>query len=407
MQTLDAVRRVRLPRLHAGQALIKEQRLRFNVLQCGRRFGKTTFGSVLIAEAALAGFPAAWFAPTYKLLSEVWAWFCERLESVIAIKDSQIKQLRLITGGIIDFWSLDTPNAGRGRKYKRIAIDEAGIVRDLEDHWNASIRPTLTDLKGDAWFLGTPKGRNFFHTLWARGQAHANRWASWRVGTIHNPTIDPAEIEDAKRDLPQAVFDQEYGGIPADDGGNPFGIEAVNRCMGPLSTRDPVAFGVDLAKSVDWTWVIGIDNEGCICVSERWQSDWDNTTDRLAFVLRKAPSLMDSTGVGDPIVERIQRRVSNCEGLKFTSQSKQMLMEGLAVAIQRGEIKGIPENLAEELKAFLYEYTKTGVRYEAPPGMHDDGVCALALAVQRFRTRPTGIQSTSGIMIGVANGGFR
>lgn len=403
---IDSTRHVRLPKLHAGQMAIKEAKSRFNVLQCGRRFGKTTMGQILMAESALEGWECGWFAPTYKFLSDPWEWFMDRLSPVIESSDKQLKQIRLITGGVLDFWSLDTPNAGRGKKYKRVMVDEAGIVPNLEESWTAAIRPTLTDYKGDAWFLGTPKGRNFFHTLYTRGQAHANNWASWRVGTIHNPTIDPAEIEDAKRDLPPAVFDQEYGGIPADDGGNPFGIEAINRCMGPMSTHSPVAYGVDLAKSYDWTWVIGIDEEGCICVSERWQSDWDNTTDRLAFVLRKAPSLMDSTGVGDPIVERIQRKVSNCEGLKFTSQSKQMLMEGLAVALQRGEIKGIPENLAEELKSFLYEYTRTGVTYSAPSGMHDDGVCALALAVQRFRTRPTGIQSTSGIMIGIANGGY-
>ena len=38
--------------------------------------------------------------------------------------------------------------------------------------------------------------------------------------------------------------------------------------------------------------------------------------------------------------------------------------------------------IVHELEAFQYEYTAAGVRYAAPAGMHDDCVCALALAVK-------------------------
>ena len=60
-------------------------------------------------------------------------------------------------------------------------------------------------------------------------------------------------------------------------------------------------------------------------------------------------------------------------------------MEGVAVAIQRGET-GYPAGvIANELESFEYEYTRTGVRYEAAQGTHDDTVCALALALARLR----------------------
>lgn len=62
-------------------------------------------------------------------------------------------------------------------------------------------------------------------------------------------------------------------------------------------------------------------------------------------------------------------------------------MEGLAVAIQKQEI-GFPEGvITHELESFEYEYTRTGVRYSAPSGMHDDAVCALALA-QTLASQP-------------------
>jgi hypothetical protein len=60
-------------------------------------------------------------------------------------------------------------------------------------------------------------------------------------------------------------------------------------------------------------------------------------------------------------------------------------MEGLAVAIQQRAISFPDGLLVSELEAFEYSYTRTGVLYSAPEGLTDDGVCALALAVRRWR----------------------
>ena len=62
-------------------------------------------------------------------------------------------------------------------------------------------------------------------------------------------------------------------------------------------------------------------------------------------------------------------------------------VEGLAGAIHRGEITYPDGPIVHELEAFQYEYTSSGVRYAAPAGIHDDCVCALALAV-RLRAQP-------------------
>ena len=93
---------------------------------------------------------------------------------------------------------------------------------------------------------------------------------------------------------------------------------------------------------------------------------------------------MDSTGVGDPIVERLQRLGgSHVRSLHFSATTKQQLMEGLAIAIHEGRVR-VPEGpILAELETFEYVYTRTGVQYAAPPGMHDDCVCALALAVRQ------------------------
>lgn len=359
---------------------------RFNVLECGRRFGKTHLGIQLAIDRAVDGCEVGWFAPTYRFLADPWRSVERALGPAIVKTDRVEKRLDLVTGGSIDFWSLDSVDAGRGRRYDRVLIDEAGIVRDLGPAWQETIRATLADRQGDAWFLGTPKGRNFFHRCFERGQIGDGGWKSWRLPTTANPTISTEEIEAARQELPRTVFEQEFLGIPADDGGNPFGLDSIDACVADLSTDPPKAIGIDLAKSVDWTVVCGLDADGRVCLLERWQGPWSETIARIDRMVEDVPALIDSTGVGDPIVEDLQRRRPRVEGFKFSQTSKQQIMEGLASAFQTRRV-AIPDGwLRTECETFEYQYTRTGVRYEAPTGMHDDGVCALALALRCLDT---------------------
>jgi hypothetical protein len=141
---------------------------------------------------------------------------------------------------------------------------------------------------------------------------------------------------------------------------------------------------VDLAKSEDWTVAVGLLASGGVVALHRWQSPWSTTISRLSQIVGSTPALVDSTGVGDPIVEQLQAVCPTVEGFQFSSSSKQKIMEGLAVAIQRGAVSFNDEVLRSELESFGYEYTRTGVRYGCPSGLHDDCVCALALAVSHL-----------------------
>jgi hypothetical protein len=115
-------------------------------------------------------------------------------------------------------------------------------------------------------------------------------------------------------------------------------------------------------------------------VYERFQKPWRDTIWTIQNIVGNVPALVDSTGVGDPVLEELQVGFKNFEGFKFTSQSKQQIMEGLAVAIQQNAI-GYPDGtIPNELESFEYEYTRTGVRY-------DDCVCALALA-NSYKPKP-------------------
>jgi hypothetical protein len=372
-----------LHKLHPGQKRIADHTARFRVVMCGRRFGKSALGIRWLCDGAIAGEPVAWFAPSYKLALEAWRELLERLQPITARVSEQDKRLELVTGGVIEVWTLDSPDPARGRKYARAVIDEAGIVRDLLEIFQAAIRPTLVDLAGRALILGTPKGRRHgFVVLFTRGERGDDPdWASFRASTLDNPYIPAAEVEAARKELPPEVFQQEFEGIPTDDGANPFGLQAIRKAVGAMSEQRPVVYGVDLARSVDYTVLIGLDAWRKTTVLERWQLPWAATKAKIAQLVGQVPVVADATGVGDAIVADLQGMGVTVTPHVFTQPSKLRLMQRLIASFQAGELT-IPDGwLISELEAFEFTYTATGVRYEAPKGLHDDGVMALGLAL--------------------------
>jgi phage FluMu gp28-like protein len=373
--------RIELPTPHINQQKILQADRRFIVVMCGRRFGKSELSQILIIKEALKGGSVAYVTPTYGLAQV----FFERLAKVLPFKNN-ISKLKIYcpNEGSIEFFTGERLDNLRGRKFHLVIIDEAAFISDLEDGWNNSIRPTLTDYEGRAVFLSTPRGKNFFYSLFMK--MGENDWQSFKFSTYDNPHINPREIDEARIQLPEVVFNQEYLADPAENSANPFGNAFIKRCIKPISAQPIVCYGIDLAKSVDFTVIVGLDNNGNVAYFDRFQLDWHNTKETIKR-LPPAPIIVDSTGVGDPILEDLLREGVNIEGLKFTSQSKQQLMEGLASAIQQARI-GFPEGvIVDELDVFEYQFTANGVRYSAPSGFHDDCVMALALAWQNHNIK--------------------
>ncbi len=295
-------------------------------------------------------------------------------------------RVRLPNHSFIWFKSGEKPDTLYGEDVYDSVIDEASRVR--EEAWHA-IRSTITATEGKVRIIGNVKGRkNWFYQLARKAEGGEPGMEYHKIvagDAVHAGILNAAEIDQARRDLPDAVFRELYLAEPSEDQGNPFGIDAIRRCLvEELSKQKPVARGVDLAKSVDWTVDIGLDATGVVAHLDRWQSPWRETMARLVAG-PGCNSLVDSTGVGDPILEELQRLYpGRFLGYKFDIGSKQKLMEGLALAIQGRKVM-FPEGvLSKELESFEYEYGRTGVHYTAPAGMHDDCVVALALAWQQY-----------------------
>lgn len=393
--------------LHPAQRLVVVEAKRFNVVDCGRRFGKTLLGEQRIKQILRQGQPAAWFAPTYKLMLDVWSDLRRSLRGEIVRANKTEMRIELTNGGVLDMWTLDNPDAGRGRKYARVVIDEAALVRNLLDAWPASIRPTLTDLRGDAYFLSTPKGRNAFWQLYQLGlDPEQPDWACWQMPTAMNPYIDPAEIEAARQMLPERIFAQEYLAEFIDDGGGVFRRvmeAAVAEPQGWGHHGRRYVYGVDWGKYNDFTVIVVMDpaDRRMVAMDRFNQIDYTLQMQRLrAMTERFQPSAIyaERNSMGEPLIEQLQRENLPVKPFLTTNASKAEIIDGLALAFERGEIEIFNDPvLTGELMAYDMERLPSGLlRYGAPEGMHDDCVMALALAWQGCVSRlPTNIDIVS------------
>ena len=384
--------------------MIRESR-RFNVATCGRRFGKTTLGENRVIRHVLEGKPAAWFSPSYKMLTEVWRDVRQVLAPVTVAVDKQQHRIELVTGGVLEMWSLDTANAPRGRRYAVAVVDEAGFVPDLEYAWNAVIRPTLMDYQGGAWFLGTPRGRNYFWQLWQRGAGSGEpEWVSWQMPTTANPYIDPAEIEAARLDVPERTYQQEILAAFLEDGGGVF--RRVREAIGATQQHEAqdghqYAFGVDWGKSHDWTVITVLDlmTREVVALDRFNQIDWSLQRGRLLALherFRPVTVIAEWNSIGDPNIEELRRAGIYVVPWNMTNETKKAAVEALALALEQGAVR-LPDDqtLIGELQAFEMERLPSGRwRYAAPPGMHDDCVVSLALAWQAAASPPAAAAET-------------
>jgi phage terminase large subunit-like protein len=119
------------------------------------------------------------------------------------------QDITLINGAVIYVRGADRPDTLRGVSLTYAVLDEVADIKP--EAWEQVIRASLSDKKGRAMFIGTPKGRNFFYDLYKSGQDEDNEdWKSWHFTTKDNPLIDPTEIESAKKTLSSFAFKQEY-----------------------------------------------------------------------------------------------------------------------------------------------------------------------------------------------------
>ena len=299
---------------------------RYAIIEGSTKCGKTGACIAWLLERALSGRPGHafwWVSPVYPQAKIAFRRLKRGIRPDLYTANESELTITLANGATIAFKSAEKPDNLYGEDVFAAVMDEASRMR--EQSWHA-VRSTLTATRGPIRIIGNVVGRrNWAYQMARRAEGGEPGWAYSKLtaaDAIEAGIVASDEIEQAESQLPDAVFRELYFAEPSDDGGNPFGQESIRECIGDISTAAPVVYGVDLAKSVDWTVVVGLDDTGAVCRFDRYQWPWEETVRRLATEIGGTPAVVDSTGVGDPIVERLQRELGNVEGYSFSSDGR-------------------------------------------------------------------------------------
>ena len=383
---------------HPGQAAVHKHPARFKVLAAGRRWGKMRLGVYECLDCAAKGGRAWWVAPNYKMGEVGWRPL-RRMGSKIGAKVRRAdRQLILPGGGEVTVRSADDPQSLRGEGLDLIVVDECAFM--AEEAWTEALRPALSDRKGRAIFISTPKGRNWFWRLWQRGLGDDPEWHSWQLPTSDNPYIDPAEIEAARQSLPELTFEQEYLAVFLEGQGAVF--RNVAACLtAPLDAKPEqhrgheIVAGLDWAKQHDFTAT----SVGCATCKIELARDRFNKIDfhyqwkRIEQFWTEwgvTSALVEVNSIGEPGFEALERAGLPVVAFTTTATTKPPLIENLALIFERAEWQWQADAVwTAELEAYERKVSPLTGRsqYSAPDGMHDDTVIARALMAWQATNR--------------------
>jgi hypothetical protein len=401
LDTLAAT--IRLPMPHKGQRHVIQHARRFNWLSAGRRWRKTTLAMSIVVEAALGGGTYIWGAPTYDQV-RIGMEECRRATGGVAhFNLSRMTAVIPQTNGVIVFRSLDNPDNVRGYTADGVVIDEAAFVK--REAWIEVLRPMLIDTGGWAWGIGTPKGRNWFYSEFIKAQDHDD-YMAWQIPTrgvrvtggelvsdphpLENPSVPFSEIVQMWQSMPERVFQQEILGVFHENTGGVFRrvMDAATATAqdGAIGGHE-YTFGVDWGRSNDYTAiaVLDITHSEIVALDRFNQIDYSLQLARLTALyerFRPRAIVAEANSMGQPLIEQLQAAGLPVVPFTTTAASKQIAVDALALAFERGALRIIPDpTLIAELQAYEAERLPSGMlRYGAPSGIHDDTVMAVMLA---------------------------
>lgn len=210
------------PRVY--QQVLHNSLKRFNVLVCHRRFGKTIFAIMEMIDRAfrneLHNPQYAYIAPTFSQAERVvWTYLQDYLRKVPGYNAHQQKLTITIPrphkGDVIKFMLLgsENPDSIRGLFLDGCILDE--FAQCAPNIWGEIVRPALSDRKGWAIFIGTPKGQNHFFDMYSRALAleardDSDAWFTAVYKSSFTQVIDAEELRQAKMEMSEEEFLQEF-----------------------------------------------------------------------------------------------------------------------------------------------------------------------------------------------------
>lgn len=379
---------------------IEESGSKYIIIDCGRQFGKSLLAMNLLLKWTLEhdnsiGF---WVSPIYSQAKKVFDELVKALKDTGLVKSVNRTEvwIKFNNGSTIHFKSAEKPDNLRGYTLDFCVMDEAAFMRDAI--WNEILR-AATLVKGKRiLFISTPKGKNYFYTLFNRGISNEYpEYLSLKYTSYDTPFITKEEIDEARQTLPEDIFRQELMAEFIEDGGEVFRnystSQITTRWQEPMESERYWA-GIDLGRQNDFTVLTVVNNfNQVVYIYRERRTNWANIVENIVSVLKKynARALIEVNSIGDVIYEQIYREYKKIEPFHTTNMNKEEIINNLIVAINDKSLilptKELCEPLDTELRVFTFEYSTKSrkIRYFAPPGFHDDCVMSLAFALESKR----------------------
>lgn len=385
---------------HEKQQEILNGLKRFNWICAGTRFGKTAVAAYIALTYLFEKNKQIWIvAPTYDLAMRTYKYLLNWLAIGFSgsIKEGAIKMSdrvgstfikNLGSNSWIKWKSAENPTSLLGEEVDLVILDECSRIG--KEVYDSYVYPRTSSRKGTVFGISTPFGQNWFYAeFYKKGEDRA----SFHFESKDNPTggFPQEEWEKAKTNLPFKVFEREYMALFQPDSASVFrGIREIikDNCYRDSEDGHFYVMGVDLGKHDDFTVLTVIDryNNNVVYWDRFNQIDYPLQKGRIRAIAERynnARVIIDSTVVGEPIKEDLSLDKVFVDDFKFSTKSKDALVNKLAIFIEQKHI-WIPneEILINELCAFGLRLTNAGnIIYKAPEGLHDDCVFSLALAV--------------------------
>src|SRR3990167_8213602 len=377
--------------LTLAQAQILSDKHRFRVVNIGRRGGKTT---VAIEEIKCLGFfrpnsRICYIAPTYQQARDIaWEQLKRELRGVATSINESRLEIRIIcedkvSESIILLRGWESVETLRGQGFDFLVLDEVAMMRNFWENWHEVLRPTLSDRKGQALFISTPKGYNHFYDLYQLYKTD-NDFKSFHFTTYDNPYIPTGEIDKARTELPDDQFAQEYladfrkvQGLVYKEFSREIHITDVipqyrtERILG-------IDFGYTNPTAV---LVIDVDNLGNYWIVEEWYRTGKTNIEVIEYAKSKLTNAVYPDPAEPDRIEEMRRH-----GLNAREVSKEIsagvtkvreLFKANKIKIHKSCV-----NLIQELETYSYPNKKDEKNYdEVPIKENDHAVDSLRYAL--------------------------
>jgi len=199
-------------RLDSIRRKILKDPARHRVVVAGRRWGKTHLALVFLLQGNILPNQRRWYiAPTYRQGKMIAYPILRKLLhgfSNLRMNESELS-IKLNNGAEIAIKGADNEDSLRGAGLDKVVLDEYATMKPHV--FEEIILPMLATTKGKSMFIGSPNGFNHFYEVYMRGQIKDEpSWKSWLYTTLEGGFVSADEIEEAKRNMDERLFKQEF-----------------------------------------------------------------------------------------------------------------------------------------------------------------------------------------------------